>query len=108
MKDSAVAMLLDEARLAARIRHIHVVPVIDVLEEQGEISLVMEYVHGIALSKLFRRADAMETLTPRIAVGLVNQILLGLHAAHETRDEHGSGGEPRDHAPRRRRSASNR
>src|SRR5437764_773063 len=41
-----VAMLLDEARLAARIRHPNVVPTLDIVAEGKEILLVMEYVVG--------------------------------------------------------------
>src|SRR5262245_54216801 len=38
-------MLLDEARLAARIRHPNVIQMIDVVTVQDEIFVVMEYVH---------------------------------------------------------------
>src|SRR5215831_6384074 len=38
-----VSMFLDEARLAARIRHPNVVPTLDVVATKGEIFLVMEY-----------------------------------------------------------------
>ncbi|WP_155798635.1 protein kinase domain-containing protein, partial [Sorangium cellulosum] len=41
-----VAMLLDEARVAARIRHPNVVSTVDVVSSGGEVLLVMEYVHG--------------------------------------------------------------
>src|SRR5439155_6880919 len=41
-----VAMLVDEARLAARIRHPNVVPVLEVVVESDEVFLVLEYVHG--------------------------------------------------------------
>ena len=37
-------MFLDEARLAARIRHPNVVPTLDVVATDGELFLVMEYV----------------------------------------------------------------
>src|SRR5688572_31559399 len=37
-------MFMDEARLAARIRHPNVVSVLDVVNESGELFLVMEYV----------------------------------------------------------------
>src|SRR5262245_21694120 len=47
-----VSMFLDEARLAARVRHPNVVSTIDVVIEQDELSLVMDYVHGEALSRL--------------------------------------------------------
>ena len=51
-----VAMFLDEARLAARIRHPNVVPTLDVIanESESEVFLVMEYVQGESLAKLLR------------------------------------------------------
>ena len=42
-------MFLDEARLAARIRHPNVVPTLDVVADDGELFLVMEYVQGESL-----------------------------------------------------------
>src|SRR5207237_2689417 len=45
-----VAMFLDEARLAARIRHPNVMPTLDVVTTDGELFLVMDYVHGESLS----------------------------------------------------------
>src|SRR4051794_41750876 len=47
-----VSMFLDEARLAARIRHPNVVPTLDVVAEEKELFLVMEYVEGESLSRL--------------------------------------------------------
>ena len=51
-----VSMFLDEARLAARIHHPNVVPTLDVLVDEGELFVVMDYVWGEALSKLRRAA----------------------------------------------------
>src|SRR5438105_10953531 len=45
-----VAMFLDEARLAARIRHPNVVSTLDVVSIDDELFLVMEYVHGESLA----------------------------------------------------------
>src|SRR5688500_7906433 len=42
-----VAMMLDEARLSARIRHPNVVPVLDVVSGESELWLVMDYVRGV-------------------------------------------------------------
>src|SRR5215471_10120015 len=39
-----VGMFLEEARLAARVRHPNVVATLDVVSEDGELFLVMEYV----------------------------------------------------------------
>src|SRR5262245_20115237 len=45
-----VEMFVDEARLAARIRHPNVVITLDVVEGDGEVLVVMDYVHGATLS----------------------------------------------------------
>ena len=85
-----VAMFLDEARLAARIQHPNVVAVHDVIAAEGELFLVMDYVHGDALSKLLRRAKRMDVVPPiRILSTIVGSILDGLHAAHEARSDRG-------------------
>src|SRR5277367_830008 len=48
------AMFLDEARLAARIRHPNVVQTLDVVALDGELFLVMDYVQGESLVRLVR------------------------------------------------------
>src|SRR5258706_7843487 len=50
-----VAMFRDEARLAARVSHPNVVPVLDVVTADRELFLVMEYVRGVPLSRLRHR-----------------------------------------------------
>src|SRR5262245_53463465 len=49
-------MFFDEARLAAQIHHPNVVPTLDVVVDKDEMILVMEYVHGEALSNVLRIA----------------------------------------------------
>ena len=44
-----VAMFHDEARIASRIHHPNVVPVLDVVTSGQEVILVQEYVHGVPL-----------------------------------------------------------
>ncbi len=85
-----VKMFLEEARLAARVRHPNVVPALDVVSLNEEILLVMDYVHGETLSRLVRVAKRMgEQMPPRIAVGIMCGALEGLHAAHEAKSEKG-------------------
>ncbi len=85
-----VAQFLDEARLASRVRHPNVVPVLDVFAEEGELSLVMEYVDGESLGHLQTAARQAKAAVPvPIAVAIVASVLHGLHAAHEARDEKG-------------------
>ena len=85
-----VAMLLDEARLAATIRHPNVVPTLDVVAEEDALLVVMEYVEGDSLAQLVKVTQAQGTgVPPAFAVSIVAQALHGLHAAHEARDKNG-------------------
>jgi serine/threonine-protein kinase len=83
-------MLLDEARLCARIHHPYVVPTLDVVSEGGDLLVVMEYVHGESLSRLVRASKERGLpIDPHVAAALMVQVLEGLHAAHEVTDESG-------------------
>src|SRR5688572_13695305 len=85
-----VAMFLDEARLAARIRHPNVVPTFDVVAMEQELFLVMEYVQGDSLSRLMKVVRARnESVDPAFAVTIMTGVLHGLHAAHEATNERG-------------------
>ncbi len=86
-----VAMLVDEARLAQRVRHPNVVTTLDIAVEDGDIRLVMEYVHGPSLAVLFRLAEnAKRPIPVAIACKIMGDVLSGLHAAHEARDARGA------------------
>jgi len=85
-----VAMFLDEARIASKVHHRNVVPVLDVVTTGEEAILVQEYVHGAPLHWLLRAARQNKARIPlNIAVSVACQVLAGLHAAHETPDEMG-------------------
>jgi serine/threonine protein kinase len=85
-----VSMFLDEARMVARISHPNVVPTLDVVATEGELFLVMEYVHGESLARLLRASHAGGTrIPPDMVVTLMVGVLHGLHAAHEARSERG-------------------
>jgi serine/threonine-protein kinase len=84
------AMFLEEARVAGRVRHANVVSIIDVVSEDGEILLVMEYIPGESLAALLRTiAPTENVIPPPIVAAIACDALEGLHAAHETCDEHG-------------------
>ncbi|HEX4462379.1 MAG TPA: serine/threonine-protein kinase [Polyangia bacterium] len=51
-----VRMFLDEARLVAKLRHPHIVTLIEAGEAAGELYLAMELVDGAALSRVIRVA----------------------------------------------------
>lgn len=86
-----VSMLIDEARIAGRIRHPNVVPVLDVVQLPGELLLVMDYVSGLSLAQALKLSLERGELPPlRISAALVAGALEGLNAAHETRDDSGA------------------
>ncbi|MBL9022023.1 MAG: serine/threonine protein kinase [Myxococcales bacterium] len=83
---AALAMLIDEARLASRISHTNVLSVIDVVEHQGALWLVMEYEEGESLARLLASAEARaEPASIAVVTAIVTGALRGLHAAHEAR-----------------------
>jgi serine/threonine protein kinase len=85
-----VSMFIDEARICARLSHVNIVPTLDVIEVPSELCLVMEYVHGASLDVLVDLSrERNESVPVRIAVALIAGVLHGLHAAHETRGDHG-------------------
>jgi serine/threonine-protein kinase len=87
-----VDMFLDEARLAARIRHPNVVATLDVQQDEQGLFLVMEYVEGPALQAVLRQQRrARRTLPLDLTLRIFVDALAGLHAAHELT---GAEGEP--------------
>ena len=85
-----VSQFLDEARLAARIRHPNVVQTLDVVTASGELLVVMEYMDGETLADLRRLRDERGISFPiDVAVGIIAGALHGLDAAHGAKDENG-------------------
>ena len=86
-----VAMFIEEARLAARIHHPNVVHTLDVVNANGEIALVMEYVPAVSLAQLLFAAESRgERLPSAVSAAIMVGVLQGLHAAHEATDEAGN------------------
>ncbi len=87
-------MFVDEARVAARIRHPNVVSIIDVVQADGELFLVMDFVQGVSLQRLMVQARKSGLDIPvSAACAVIVGALHGLHAAHEVK---GDQGEPLD------------
>src|SRR5205085_10997536 len=61
--------------------------ILDVFADEGELALVMDYVHGESLARL---ASPGAMVPVPVAVAVVAGVLHGLHAAHEARDERGA------------------
>ncbi len=93
------AMFLDEARLASRIRSPYVVPTLDVVSEDGELAIVMEYIYGQSLATLVRSlsdtdavrgSSVLPDVPVAVAVSVLRDALQGLQAAHEATGEDGT------------------
>ena len=77
-------MFLDEARLAARIRHPNVVPTVDLQHGPEGHYLVMEFVEGESLLGLLRQSVKLNKPIPAgVTIRVMLDALGGLHAAHE-------------------------
>jgi serine/threonine-protein kinase len=76
-------MLIHEAKLAARLGHRNIAQVLDLGRDDGRLYIAMEYVEGVDLTALLRHCSEREEGLPiEHAVGIVAEVLAGLHYAH--------------------------
>ncbi len=86
-----VAMLLDEARIAARLSHPNVCQVYDLGEVDGHYYIAMEHLEGVPSSLVLRRASrAGQRLELGLATAILRQAADGLHHAHDLCDHDGN------------------
>jgi hypothetical protein len=86
-----VAMLLDEARIAARLSHPNVCQVYDLGEAEGHYYIAMEHLEGVPASMLLRRARRVgQRLEVGLAAAILRQTCDGLHHAHDLTDSDGN------------------
>lgn len=83
-------MFAEEARLGALVSHTNVTRVLGSGDERGHPYLVLEYVRGCDLWRLTRWLTREgNVLGTELAVFIACEMLAGLHAVHEARDERG-------------------
>jgi len=83
-----IEMFLEEARLAARIHHPHVVPILEIGSSERGYYIVMEYVEGDTLGRLLARsAQTGVRLPTKVGLRVVIDMLAGLDAAHDLQDD---------------------
>jgi serine/threonine protein kinase len=83
-------MMLDEARLAARLQHPNVVQTLEVGDLNGRPFIAMEYLDGQALNTILAAArKAKSPLNQAMVVKIVCEALAGLHYSHELQDYDG-------------------
>jgi serine/threonine-protein kinase len=86
----AVAMFLDEARLAVRLQHPNVIQTFGAGEHDGTYFIAMEYLEGQPLNKIARlQAAAHEPLSEALSLYIVSEVLAGLDYAHKLTDYDG-------------------
>src|SRR5678815_3849357 len=88
---SEFAMLLDEARIAARLSHPNVIQTLEVGKVRGRYFLAMEFLDGQSLDRIRRRArEASLPIPIAMQYRVLCSVLGGLHHAHELRDYDGT------------------
>jgi eukaryotic-like serine/threonine-protein kinase len=68
-----------EARLAARLQHQHAVSVFDVVEQEGQLWLIMQFVHSVTLAAVLQEGGPLQ-MNEAAQVGA--QVASALAAAH--------------------------
>ncbi len=84
------AMLLDEARLAARLNHRNVVQTMEVGQVEDQYFIAMELLDGQPLNRILRRCKTKGAAFPLpFMLQILSEVLAGLHYAHEAKDYDG-------------------
>src|SRR5690348_1799098 len=77
---SCAARLRQEARLTASLAHRNIVTVYDLIEGEGSLAIVMEYLRGETLEDYLGREERMSSAD---ALAVLLPILAALEHAHE-------------------------
>ncbi len=86
------AMLIAEARIASKLSHANICQVYELGETDGQLYIVMEYLEGITVLPLLRRASKEhKELDFGFVAGVIQQAADALHYAHELRDRDRGG-----------------
>jgi serine/threonine protein kinase len=89
-KPDMVKMFVGEAKLAAHILHQNIVQVFELVEEQGELFMVLEYVEGTDLRRILQIANRNRLrIPPWFSARVMSEVLAGLGFAHELKDGEG-------------------
>jgi serine/threonine protein kinase len=83
-------MLLDEARLSARLIHPGIVQVLECGELDGEVFVALEFIDGVDLLKLIRHCVLHDrSIPPGVCVSIVSDLAAALGYAHQATDANG-------------------
>jgi len=82
-----IRMFLDEARISLHFNHANIVSVFDIGESESTYFIVMEFVEGTNLKTLLEhQAQVGGTIPVPQTVWILNEMLKGLHYAHQLKD----------------------
>ncbi len=76
-------MFVDEATVAASIRHPNVCETYELGREDGVLFMAIEWVAGDSLAGILHRDQGLEPISHALAARIVADACAGLHAAHE-------------------------
>ncbi|HEY3806027.1 MAG TPA: protein kinase [Kofleriaceae bacterium] len=83
-------MLIAEAQIAAKMAHANICQVYELGETNNQLYIVMEYLEGVTMLPLLRRASkANAQLDFGFIAGVIQQTTDALHYAHELKDRGG-------------------
>ena len=79
-----IAMFAEEARVASTLHHANIIQTLNVIENEGQLLLVMELLDGLDLLQFCRRLHR-QGVSPEIGLLLhiIDRVLAALHYAHE-------------------------
>jgi serine/threonine-protein kinase len=83
-----MTMLIDEARIAARLNHPNLVQTLEVDEADGAYFLTMEYLDGQPLHRILNRARA--DVSQNLHLTVLCDVLAGIDYAHDLKDYDGT------------------
>lgn len=71
--------LKKEAKVLAKLNHPNIVQLYDIVEQENQLALIMEYVKGVSFKDVIKSQD----YTLKQALVWLSEISLGLHSAHQ-------------------------
>jgi serine/threonine-protein kinase len=84
-----VQMFLDEARIGMQLKHPNIIQFHQFGADEGSHFIVMEWVNGVPLGRMIRKARKTGGVGLPIAIRIGVDVARALHYAHIANDEHG-------------------